>query len=136
MTTLNHEFGTREWIDSVRVPTTAWCLQYEIRRVWKTNIDLEIFCGMMVMSIELVIGVISHQYHPSIFFCVGLVTSILCCMLALVVESRIRQRQFHSADLTARRQNYQRFRNELLATSRHVGFTTDEVSDLEDHEFH
>ena len=87
------------------------------------------------MSVESIIGVIHQHYQPSMFFCAGLMISIVFCLLALAVETKFRRREFESLDADTRIYNYRQFRRELIATVRHVGFTGDEIHELEDHEF-
>ena len=88
------------------------------------------------MSIEFIIGAIQYQYQPPLYFCAGLFVSFAICLLALVVESAIRRRQFDSADVGDSSGRYQKYRKELTHTARHVGFTVDEIHELQDHEFH
>lgn len=87
------------------------------------------------MSNQPIFAVI-HQYHPSLFFSVGMFLSVLLCVLATFVEFRVHRRECDSADSTSRIHKYQRFHHELVSRARHVGFTTDDVHELEDHEFH
>ena len=88
------------------------------------------------MSINPLFAVIHNQYQPTLFFCAGLLSSILLCTLTLAIESKFRCRRFASGGAVNHADNYRKFRNELSYSARHVGFTTDEIHELQDRDFH
>ena len=88
------------------------------------------------MSIGFSFAMIDQQYQPPLLFCVGLLLSVVCCVMTLIVESRFRRREFNQAvpsrlELAA----YRRFLPELNSAPRHIGFAGGEVYDLDDRDF-
>ena len=85
---------------------------------------------------ETILGVALNQYQPSLFFCAGVFMSVSLCLLSVVVEPAIRRRQFDGIELDTQSHRYHRYRRELIQMSRHVGFTADEVHELNDDDLH
>ena len=92
--------------------------------------------GTWIMSVESLLDVIHHQYQPPLFFCAGLFASILCCLIALLVESKIRHREIEITEPLPRTLTYRRFLTELVSSPRHLGFVGGDVHELEDRDFH
>lgn len=86
------------------------------------------------MSIETFIAAI-YPYQPPLMFCAGLLTSIICCLAALIIQSTAHQRQLESVDVSTGHLTYQRFREQLNRAPRHVEFACDEIDELNDGDF-
>ena len=84
-----------------------------------------------MMLVNSMSAMLHQQYNSTVLFCVGLLASFLACSAIVLVESALRRRGFTAF----RSGTYQRFRSDLVSTTRHVGFSTNEVHELEDHEF-
>ena len=87
------------------------------------------------MSIESLFATIHQQYQPPVLFCAGLFASVVCCLTALIVESKFRRREFQRILPSQRELAYRRFLSELNSAPRHIGFAGGEVYDLDDRDF-
>lgn len=76
-------------------------------------------------------SVIAQVYHPVALFLVGLMSSLVICLLSLVLRFVVRVLRNRAPRLMTGRQNYRRYRNELISSPRHVGFA-DSVLELDD----
>ncbi|WP_010587589.1 hypothetical protein [Schlesneria paludicola] len=76
-------------------------------------------------------SVIAQAYHPPVFFLAGLLGSVLICLLSPAARSVLRFRRHGDPTLAAGDRNYQRFRDELISSPRHIGFA-DSILELDD----
>lgn len=87
------------------------------------------------MPIGFLFAMIDPQYQPYLLFCVGLLISVVCCLILLSVEGTIRRQKFDGIPSSPRTLAYRRFLSELNSTPRHIGFAGGEVYDLDDRDF-
>ena len=87
------------------------------------------------MSLGSVFAIVDQQYQPSLLFCAGLLVSVVCCLIALIVEPKFRRREFNRILPSRRELSYGRFLSELNSAPRHIGFAGGEVYDLDDRDF-
>ena len=87
------------------------------------------------MSLGSVFAIVDQQYQPSLLFCVGLLVSVVCCLIALIVEPKFRRREFNRILPSRGELSYGRFLSELNSAPRHIGFAGGDVYDLDDRDF-
>ena len=87
------------------------------------------------MSIESLFAMINQEFQPPQLFCAGLLASVVCCLIALIVESKFRRRELHRIIPPGSELAYRQFLSELNSAPRHVGFAGGEVYDLDDRDF-
>jgi len=78
---------------------------------------------------------IDPQYQPYLLFFVGLLISIVGCLIALSVEAKFRRQKLDGIVPSQRSLAYRRFLSELNSAPRHIGFAGGEVYDLDDRDF-
>ena len=87
------------------------------------------------MSIESLFATVHQPYLPPMLFCAGLFTSVVCCLVALLIESRFRRQAFRRIVHSRRELAYGRFLSELNSSPRHLGFASGDIYDLDDLDF-
>ncbi len=87
------------------------------------------------MPIGFLFAMIDPQYQPYLLFCVGLLISVVCCLILLSVEGTIRLQKSGGTLPSPKSFAYRRFLSELNSTPRHIGFAGGEVYDLDDRDF-
>ena len=87
------------------------------------------------MSVQFLFAMSEMPYQPYLLFCVGLLISVVCCLIALSVEAAFRRQRFDGILPLRRELAYRRFLSELNSAPRHIGFAGGDVYDLDDRDF-
>jgi hypothetical protein len=88
------------------------------------------------MLSEMVLSVILHDTHSSLLFCLGLMSSVMFCLMVLPRGPRVNRRVHQPVGEFTTTSRYQQFRHELISRPRHVGFPLGNILNLGDDEFH
>ncbi len=90
----------------------------------------------MAIGSFLLVSAAALREQPPFFFCAGMIAAFLLCGLTMTIESSVRRRDIETLNRMSQAFTYRRFHNELICSPHHLGFPSNDVHELDDHEFH